>query len=261
MANNRPIGIFDSGVGGLSVLLEIKKLLPKESFVFLADQKHNPYGVKTKKQLQNLSVRITKFLSKYHIKLLVIACNTATCYVLAHLRKKFDIPIIGVVPAIKPAAQKTKNKKIAVMSTPATARSSYLSSLIAQHARGNKVLKVGCHKLEESIEYLDTKKISKLLDIYSKKIKDFKADVIVLGCTHFPFIKREIRKRVSSSVEIIDSGEAIASRVNFILKSTQELSSIKLKDIYYTTGLDLEKFSKVAQALLKYKITAQKAII
>ena len=121
MASNQPIGIFDSGVGGLSILKEVKETLPLESFIFLADQDHVPYGVKTKEELEDLSERITKFLLNYHIKLLVVACNTATCYVLDFLRLNFDISIIGVVPAVKPASEITVNGKIAVMSTPATA--------------------------------------------------------------------------------------------------------------------------------------------
>src|SRR4030042_4739824 len=111
MADNRPIGLFDSGVGGLSVLLEIKKILPNESFVFLADQNHNPYGAKSPKELKTLSEKITKFLFKSDIKLLVVACNTATCYAIGHLRSKFKIPIIGVVPAVKPAVKLSKNNK------------------------------------------------------------------------------------------------------------------------------------------------------
>ena len=151
MADNNPIGIFDSGVGGLSVLAEIKKVLPTENFIFLADQSHVPYGAKTKRQLENLSERITNFLLTHHIKLLVIACNTATCHALDYLRSKYKVPIIGVVPAIKPAVAKSKKNKVVIMSTPATAKSAYLSDLIADFARHAHVLKLGCRGLEESV--------------------------------------------------------------------------------------------------------------
>jgi len=259
MIDKRPIGLFDSGVGGLSVLLAIKKKLPKESFVFFADQGHNPYGEKSPKQLKDLSEKITKFLVKKHdIKLLVIACNTATCYALDYLRSAFKIPIVGVVPAIKPAVSLSKKKNIVIMSTPATARSLYLKNLVANFARHSQTLRLGCEGLEESIEYLKMNKISKLLDIYASKVEKAGADVIVLGCTHFPFFKKEIKERVGSKVKVIDSGGAIAKRVAFILKKEQIAAVKKFPDVYYTTG-NPEKFSKVASILLKYKVVGQKA--
>src|SRR3989338_6860179 len=130
MADNRPIGLFDSGVGGLSVLLEIKKLLPNEKFIFIADQANVPYGAKTQKQLQELSEKVASFLLLKDVSMIVVACNTATCYALDYLREKIKNPIIGVVPALKPAAKKTKNDKIAIMSTPATAKSAILSFFV-----------------------------------------------------------------------------------------------------------------------------------
>lgn len=257
--NNNPIGLFDSGVGGLSVLLEIKKLLPRESYVFLADQLHNPYGAKTKKQLENLAGRITKFLLSHDIKLLVVACNTATCYALDYLRANFTVPIVGVVPAIKPAAVLSKTGKIAVMSTPATAKSAYLSKLITQYAPNSQVLKLGCDGLEESIEYLDQGKIDELVRIYAQKISSFGSDVIVLGCTHFPFIKDRLQKKIRN-VQIIDSGQAIARRVNDMLTESNLLATTKSEDLYYTTA-DPQKFAKVSSILLGTQVTAQKTRI
>ena len=121
---NGPIGVFDSGVGGLSVLRELKRLLPNENFVFLADQIHVPYGEKSQKELIDLAYRIVDlFINKYNAKMIVIACNTSTCYSINALRKKYKIPIVGTVPAVKPASEKTKSDAIAVMSTPATSKS------------------------------------------------------------------------------------------------------------------------------------------
>ncbi len=260
MADSRPIGLFDSGVGGLSVLLEIKKILPKESLIFLADQGHNPYGAKTKNQLINLSTRITNFLLKRDIKALVIACNTATCYALDSLRAKFKIPIIGVVPAVKPAVEMSRSGRIAIMSTPATAKSAYLSLLVSQHANKMKVLKLGCDGLEESVEYLKTEKISKLLKKYLARIKKFDADVIVLGCTHFPFLKKDIQKQISKKIEIIDSGEAIARRLKSILSQNKATSSKNYRDIYFTTK-DPLLFSQVASKLLNQPVNSRFAKI
>lgn len=260
MSDNRPIGVFDSGVGGLSVLAEIKKQLPAQSFVFLADQANNPYGGKTKKQLNELAERITRFLLKHDIKLMVVACNTATCYAIDHLRSTFEIPIVGVVPAIKPAANVTKTGKVAILATPATAKSAYLKKLIKDFAPALDVFRIGCDGLEESVEYLKLKEIYQLLDIYLDKVKKTGADVIVLGCTHYPFLKKEIKKRINSNIKVIDSGRAIALRVKYILKDTARFARESASELYYTTG-DPRKFSEVASTLLKYKVIAQKALI
>lgn len=260
MADTRPIGLFDSGVGGLSVLLEIAKTLPDESFVFLADQFHNPYGAKTKSELEDLSERITYFLLKQKIKALVVACNTATCYALDYLRFNFDIPIIGVVPAVRPSARITKKGKIAVMSTPATAKSAYLESLVLEFAKNRRCLKLGCAGLAESVETLDKKEWNRLLDTYTQKIKKFGADVIVLGCTHFPFLKKDIKKRMGPKVKVIDSGAAIARRVKYLLTKKGALSPKKGKDAFFSTG-DAKEFSRVASVLMGTDISAERVEI
>ena len=261
MADNRPIGLFDSGIGGLSVLKEIKRLLPGESFVFLADQANIPYGAKTQRQLNELSERITRFLLTHDIKLLVVACNTATCYAIDHLRSIFTIPIVGVVPAIKPAANLTKEGKIAIMATPATAKSAYLKKLIKEFAPALNVFRIGCEGLEESVEYLKLKEIYRLLDLYLNKVKKTGSDVIVLGCTHYPFLKQEIKKRINgSNIRVIDSGRAIATRVKSILEDSTSFAKGNVQELYYTTA-DPRQFSKIASSLLKYRVIARKALI
>lgn len=260
MLQDRPIGLFDSGVGGLSVLLEIAKILPKENFIFLADQLNVPYGGKTKREIEDLSERITYFLQKQKIKALVIACNTATCYALDYLRFNFDIPIVGVVPAVKPAAKMTKIGRIVVMSTPATAKSSYLDSLVSEFAKNRQCLKLGCPGLEEVVETLDKNTGNDLIDKYTAKIKKFQADVVVLGCTHFPFLKEEIKERLGPKVKVIDSGPAIARRVKYLLAKKGALSPKKGKDLFFTTG-DPKEFSRVASVLLDSNISAQKVKI
>lgn len=260
MVDNKPIGLFDSGVGGLSIYREIAKFLPKESFIFLADQAHNPYGVKNRRDLQKLSEEITKFLLNFDIKILVIACNTVTCYALSYLRSKFKIPIVGVVPAVKPAAKLTKKNKIAIMSTPATAKSHYLKALIREFANQKQVLKVGCDGLEESIEYLVKPKIESILERYCQKIVKFDPDVVILGCTHYPFVKDDIQKRIGESVKIVDSAEAIAKRVRQMLLKNNALSKRKFKDIFFTTGQP-DKFSQVASALLNRQIQSRRVYV
>ena len=255
-----PIGLFDSGVGGLSVFQEVKKLLPDREYIFLADQAHVPYGKKTQKELQNLSARITKFLLEKEIGILVVACNTATCYALDYLRQMFKIPIIGVVPALKPAAKLTKNNKIAVMSTPATAKSTYLKNLAKKFAQNKDVMFLGCKGLEDAVETLDRKTIKTLLDKYTKEVCDFGADTVVLGCTHYPFLKTQIKMRIGSKIQILDSGRAIAKRTKQILKKTEDNAKSTIIETFYTTG-NPDKFSQVASQLLKYRITSKKAYI
>jgi glutamate racemase len=146
------------------------------------------------------------------------------------------------------------------MSTPATAKSAYLSSLIKNFAAKTTILKLGCEGLEEAIEYLNKKNIAKLLVKYTEKIRKFKADVIVLGCTHYPFLRKEIQKRVGRGVKIVDSGSAIAKRVKDILDKKDLLAQKKSPDRFFTTG-DEKIFSKVASTLLQYKVVGQKACL
>jgi glutamate racemase len=201
--DNRPIGIFDSGVGGLSILSEIQRILPNESFIFVADQAYVPYGKKTKVQLVERAGRIIEFFQKNDVKAVVVACNTATVYTIDEMRKKFSLPIIGTVPVIKTIAKISKSKKTAVFSTPATAESKYLSSLIKKFAKGVVVYKVGETGLEELIEdgRLHDKKIEKIL--YKSLIPLVKdgVDVIALGCTHYPFLREKIQKIVGKNVK------------------------------------------------------------
>lgn len=256
--NNSPLGFFDSGVGLLLVLKETQKILPKENFVIFADQEHNPYGEKTKSQIKRYAKDATNFLIKKHqIKMMVLACNTATVLALESLREKFDIPIVGTVPAVKPAFEGSEDTRVAIMSTPATAKSKYLTSLIKDFGDNSRTLKVGCAGLEEAIEYGNEIEIKKTLDFYLAKINKFKPDVIVLGCTHYPLIKNKIA-RVLPQVSIIDSSAAIARRIRDILTVANSLSKKKIGDIYYTTG-DPRIFSKIAGNLLKSKIEAQYA--
>lgn len=255
--NNQPIGFFDSGVGQLSIIIETQKLLPRENFVVFADQKHNPYGQKSQRQVRKYCIDATRFLIKNHqIKMMVLACNTATVLALDHLRRNFDLPIIGTVPAVKPAFHASKNKKIAIMSTPATAKSEYLADLIRKYASTAKVIKIGCDNLEEAIEILDKSQIKLLLKKYLAKVRQFGADVVVLGCTHYPLVKSQIKRGFGSEVKIIDSGSAIAKRIKEILEAASQLSSKCRGDIYYTTGSP-KIFSKVASALLDKKIKAR----
>lgn len=256
---NSPIAFFDSGVGLFSILSEAKKLMPYENFVIFADQANNPYGEKTKSQVIKFSKGATDFLIKKHkIKMMVLACNTATVLALDQLRRTFDIPIVGTVPAVKVAAAKTKKSKIAVMSTPATAKSRYLKDLIEKFSPNASVLRLGCRGLEEAIEVLDKKAAFNLIKKYSKSVKNFGADTVVLGCTHYPLMKLHLQDSLPG-VKLIDSGKAIAKRIKSILEDQNKISAQRLQDFYYTTG-DPKQFSKVSSIILKREIEAMPAL-
>jgi glutamate racemase len=250
--DNRPIGIFDSGVGGLSVLLEVKKLLPKENFIFVADQVNVPYGGKSRRQLQNYTDKILAFLVQKDVKLVIAACNTVTVYAIDFLRSKYKLPIIGTVPVIKTIANITKTKNTAVFSTPATANSPYLQNLIKKFAPGVTVHRVGGTGLEELIETGDLKnrKIDRILHESLEPLLAKNVDAIALGCTHYPFLKNQIVKIVGKNVRVVDSGGAVARRTKFILEHNKILGNKRREDFFYTTK-DKNKFNKALKSLLK----------
>lgn len=262
MSNKQPIGVFDSGVGGLSVLKELHNLLPKEDFIFLADRAHVPYGEKSRSQLCQLAHDISDFLVKKDVKLIVVACNTATCYTIDFLRKKFDIPFVGTVPAVKPASEKTIKKSIGIISTPATSESRYLADLIGNHAQGVRVINIGCAGLENAVEKGATHspEVDSLLKKYLEPIKRAGVDVLVLGCTHYPFLKPKIKKNLGKNVKIIDSGRAIAKRTAYLLENSSSLNDKGGRSIYLTTS-DSKNFSEVASVLMKKKIVAEQVTL
>jgi glutamate racemase len=255
--DNRPIGVFDSGVGGLSVLLEIKKILPKETFIFLADQKNVPYGGKSKEQLVKYLTNSMEFFETKNVKAVVFACNTATVYGIDEMRQKFKMPIIGTVPVIKTIAKITKSKKTVVFSTPATAKSQYLKDLIEKFADGVEVIRVGGSNLEELVEEgkINDVVTIEVLKKHLKPLMEDGVDAIALGCTHYPFLRDEIVKIVGPKVKIVDSGGAVARHLKQVLENERIVSGKKGIDTYFTTG-DLEKFVKIASKLLDDKIEA-----
>jgi len=254
--NNKPIGIFDSGVGGLSILSEVKKLLPNETFIFLADQAYVPYGQKTKEQLFDRVTKIIKFFEEKEVKAVIIACNTATVYTIDDIRKIFTLPIVGTVPNIKTISKLSKTKKAVVLCTPATAKSQYLKKLTEEFASSIEIFCIGGSNLEELVEEgkLDAPEIEvvlkrELLPLVKKGI-----DVVSLGCTHYPFLRKYIENIVGSNVAVIDSGESIAKRAKEVLSKDNILAENNFENEYFTTGNE-DKFHRVAEQLLNTKIS------
>jgi len=236
--NNKPIGIFDSGIGGLSLIKKIKKVLPKESITYLADNLNFPYGNKTPHQLRIISEKNVKWLLSQKAKLIVIACNTATVNSINYLRSIFpESSFVGLEPAIKPAAKLCK-KGIIILSSPKSTTSKQLNLLIKKFAKNKKVFNLGSLKLVRAVEQsCSTAKTSKILkDILLKQTLN-RADIIVLGCTHFPLIHDQIQKFVGENIKIIDSGEAVAKRIKTLLKEKKLLSKEeKPKYKFFTSG-------------------------
>ncbi len=233
--DDRSIGIFDSGIGGLTVLQEIIALLPSESTIYVADQAHFPYGEKTSKEIQKRTEKICRFLMKKNVKLIVVACNTATVAAVDFLRKRFPLPFVGLEPAIKPAAKMTKTNIIGVLVTRRTAKSRRQRKLIESFAQGKKVVTVDGSELTPLIEADQEARlvIEKLL----LPLKKLGVDVLVLGSTHYPFLKKQIQAIMGPAVKVIDSGQAVAKQVKRVLEQNNLLSNQERgKRAFFTAG-------------------------
>lgn len=216
---NAPIGLFDSGVGGLSVWREITARLPHEDTLYFADQIHIPYGPRSMDQIRSFSEAITRFLIERGCKLIVVACNTASAAALKYLRATFpDMPFVGMEPAVKPAAEHTHTGVVGVMATPATFQGELFASVVERFANGVKLIKQVCPGLVEQIEAgrLDTPDTLALLDRFLAPIRSGGADTIVLACTHYPFVIDAIRS-LAPGIDVIDPAPATARQVQRVL--------------------------------------------
>ncbi len=218
--SQNPIGIFDSGLGGLTIYTEIHKLLPHENIIYLADSKNAPYGGKSKEQIIEISVKNTEFLLKNNCKLIVVACNTASTNAVKYLREHYEVPIIRVQPAIKPAALNTKTKVVGMLATKGTLESELLFETAQRFASGVKVVERVGEGLVDLIENgkMESPEMTQLLKKYVEPMLDHNIDQLVLGCTHYPFLTEQIREITGEGVQIVDSGEAIARQTRVILE-------------------------------------------
>ena len=222
---NKKIGLFDSGIGGITTLEEIKKLLPNEDYIFYADSKNNPYGEKTKEQLCEITKDIVNKLISYDVKLIVIACNTATTNCIEYLRKEFpDMIFIGTEPAVKVACD-NNYKATLLMATPGTISSDRTKELIEKNKKDNeKIYLVPCDGLANAIETNNQNKIDKLLHENLDQYKEYDIDAIVLGCTHYPIIKDRIQKFFPKAI-LIDGNIGVAKQVKYQLETHNLLSN------------------------------------
>jgi glutamate racemase len=258
---NAPIGVFDSGIGGLSILKALRAELPHESFVYIADSGNAPYGEKGDDFVIARSRALTRTLidqdGHYKVKALVVACNTATAAAVKLLRAEFpNLPLVGVEPALKPAVQLSQTKRIAVMATRGTLESAKFAALKASLADQAEFIIQPCDGLAAAIEQQNTPKIIALLAIYTPAIGVFgtqngQIDTLVLGCTHYPFISDLLRVHTGADVTYIDTGIPVARQTRRLLEAAGTLNaSAKLGDLQLFTTGDLDSIAKLTKLWL-----------
>jgi glutamate racemase len=238
-----PIGIFDSGVGGISVLRAIRKQMPEESIIYFGDQGHVPYGSRSMAQIQSFSEAITRFLLDRAAKIIVVACNTASAAALKHLRARFpEIQFIGMEPAVKPAAERTQTGKVGVLATPATFQGALYASVVERFANGVELFQDTCPGLVQQIEAgnLSGEGTRRILETALLPMLENNIDTVVLGCTHYPFVIPLIQEIVGDAkrVRVIDPAPAVAKQTSRLLeeKGMRNTSGLRGSVRFYTSG-------------------------
>lgn len=236
--NQLSIGIFDSGLGGLSICKEIVSLLPNESTIYLADSINAPYGEKSKEEVIRLSIKNTELLLRLGCKVIIVACNTATTNVISVLREKYEVPFVGIEPATKSAALQTKTGKIGVLATKGTLNSDLFLSTSHQFRDELKIIEIEGKNLVRLIERGELEETKPLLEKYLAPMINQGVDSIVLGCTHYPFLIPIIKQIIPKDVAIIDSGEAVAKQTQSVLEKGSLLNSNLASGVnkYYTNS-------------------------
>ena len=238
MINNQPIGLFDSGIGGTSIWQAIHQLLPNEDTIYLADSKNAPYGQKTKDEIVALSFKNTELLLEMNAKLIVVACNTATTNAIRELRSKYDVPFIGIEPAIKPAALNSKTQTIGILATKGTLNSELFNKSVETFQDIKIIEQIG-HNLVALIENgeINSPEMNHLLQSYLQPMIDADIDYLVLGCSHYPYLIPQIKKILPHKIQIIDSGEAVARQTQKIIEEITGKHEIENGNaIFYTNG-------------------------
>ncbi len=258
---NAPVGIFDSGIGGLSIAQEIAKHLPHERFIYFADTAHVPYGPRDDQNIRELTAQAIEWLYRKGCKVAVVACNTASAFSLDYLREHYgdNFPIIGLVPALKPAVLQSKSKTVAVLATPATFRGQLIKDVVEKFAQpsGVTVIPVTCLDLVPFVEsgaQMSAACLATLKDIL-QPVVDQGADYLVLGCTHYPFLKIAIQSIFGQKLTLIDSGLAVARQTARILIKNELLfeqnhdGDVRIE--CYVSGNNAESLRPILQLLLE----------
>lgn len=247
------VGVFDSGVGGLSVVREMTAQMPAQPLIYLADQIHAPYGERSLDEIRELSEGITRFLLTQGAQVIVIACNTASAAALHWLRRKYpDVPFVGMEPAVKPAAERTKTRHVGVLATPATFQGELFASLVDRFGADVKVHTQVCPEFVPLVEAgeLDTARTRAAVREYVGPLIEAGVDELVLGCTHYPFLMPLIAEAAGPGVEIIDPAPAVARQVGRVLTQRGWVADEgEAERVFYTTG-DVERFGRALRELL-----------
>ena len=252
--NDQPIGVFDSGVGGLSVLRAMRQIMPTESVLYFADQVHVPYGPRPMQQVRDFSEAITRFMLDQGAKLIVVACNTASAAALHFLRQTFpEVPFVGMEPAVKPAAEHTRSGLVGVLATPATFQGALYASVVERFANGVQVLQHTCPGLVGQIELgnLEEEETRAILEDALRPMLEQEIDTVVLGCTHYPFVIPLIEQIVGDAVRVIDPAPAVAKQAERLLEagSIKHLTGQPVPVRFYTSG-DTSQLASVLPRLL-----------
>ncbi len=255
---NSPIGIFDSGLGGLTVLRAIKRTLSDESIVYLGDTARLPYGTKSKESIIRFSMENAEFLIKKGVKLIVVACNTSSAVALPYLKERLTVPVFGVIePGSKLSAKITKNGRIGIIGTTATIKSRTYVKKIKRFNSSVRVFTKACPLFVPFIEegWLEHPVLEEVAHIYLDELRSKGIDTLVLGCTHYPLIKKLIKRVVGGDVRLIDSGEALSEEIKFYLKEKNLLAKNKNPFYHYYLTDKPQRFKEMAEMFLGDKIT------
>ena len=249
--NNNPIGIFDSGIGGLTVLKKIIEILPNEKYIYYADTDNVPYGTKSKDEVKKYINDAVDFLISNNVKAIVIACNTATSISAEELRGKYDIPIIGIEPAIKPAFENRGKKRVMVMATPITVESEKIKELLEQLKATEYVDLVAMPKLVEFAQIKDFES-DKVKEYIQEQLKSYNLNDysnLVLGCTHFPYFKKVLSEMFSKDIQLIDGSQGVANRLKYVLEENNLQGNNELSIEYYYSGKAVENKEELDELL------------
>lgn len=255
VAQQSPIGVFDSGIGGLSVLHSIRKQMPEEDVIYFGDQEHVPYGARSMEQIQSFSEGITKFLLDLDSKLIVVACNTASAAALNYLRTHFpDVSFVGMEPAVKPAAEMTKTGKVGVLATPATFQGALYASVVERFGAGVELFQHTCPGLVSQIEKgeLDSNATRAILEDALRPMLEKNIDTVVLGCTHYPFVIPLIEQIVGENIRVIDPAPSVARQAKRLLEAQGKMNQLqgRLSSVRFFTSGDISAMKSMLPLLL-----------
>ena len=256
--NNNPIGIFDSGLGGLTVFKQVIRELPQENVIYFGDTARVPYGTKSKEAIIRFSIENVEELLKRKVKVIVIACNSSTSYALDVLQKEFDVPIIGVIePGVRKAVEATRSGRIGIIATLATVNSGKYQEHIKARSRSSKIFSQACPLFVPLVEegWLNTAVTRSVAAEYLKPLKAKKIDTLILGCTHYPLLKPVLRQVMGKDVELIDSAREVALEAKRVLQEGGLLRTSMGKAKYDFIISDRpQAFKKLAQKFLGFEI-------